>query len=212
MSWLHHHRSSVIDVAADKNLGCVLMSTEAYVGMARSYLFGGTFDAVTNVFVHNRIAAVVRKLRYCALFINCHELFHDAVADYLFCLTTKFSFPRLRLLIKIHKSPVSFRALASCTSWILSPAACLLSRELQPLITRFIPSIIRSSGEILRDLRDQHVQKDSMMYTVDIEQLYPSIPHDTAVALVKPECCHYFQTQRSSNWRLKVEITVAFSN
>ena len=84
---------------------------------------------------------------------------------------------RFYLLPKIHKRGVPGRPVVSSCGSITENVSKLVDWFLKPLITT-IPSYVRDTRDFLAKLRSVGVlPKDSLLVTLDVVSLYPSIPH-----------------------------------
>ena len=100
-------------------------------------------------------------------------------------------FPKLYLLMKVHKQPLKTRPVVSCSGSLLHPLGVWLDTTLQPIATS-LPSFIASSYDLKEALNDLPPLPDgALLFTADAVSMYTNI--DTFYA------CHairnFLQTQ-----------------
>lgn len=101
-----------------------------------------------------------------------YKLGDERVADFLLMLLHDCKLPRMRLLIKVHKTPVESRCICSGRNWITMPAQLLLGRYRQ-LITKDLPYVTTGSRHVLKRLPSH--SPANILVAMDIRDLYPQI-------------------------------------
>ena len=76
--------------------------------------------------------------------------------------------------MKLHKSPPSSRPIAASTTWLATPAATWLNRELQCLVALHT-CIAVSTSAVANRLQQLRLPANARMSSLDVESLYPSI-------------------------------------
>jgi hypothetical protein len=106
------------------------------------------------------------------------------------CTGRHFRVPSFRVLYKIHKERLQFRPISGNHCWCTQPLAALLAFLLQPYIISHISTHVSDTDDFQRVLLSLAVSSASLIVTYDVERLYPSIPHASAV-----RCLRTFLTQ-----------------
>ena len=81
---------------------------------------------------------------------------------------------RLKLLPKVHKTPMDWREICAKPKWITSIGSLVVHLLLYPLLQE-IPSYIHNSNEIIIELLEKEFSDDCALLQADIESMYPSI-------------------------------------
>ena len=82
--------------------------------------------------------------------------------------------PSFRILAKIHKQPVSSRPIGNYRDFCLGTAGVFLSSYLQPVVAS-CRHVIGSHVPIINWAETARLEEHEVMFTFDIEALYPSI-------------------------------------
>lgn len=94
--------------------------------------------------------------------------------------------PFFYLLPKVHKPQLVGRPIVASTSWITTPAAQWLDRELQPLVL-LLPSYIADSTALVNQLETTVFDRTPgrlLLFTADVESLYTNIPTDAGLVAI----------------------------
>ncbi len=86
---------------------------------------------------------------------------------------------RAYLLPKIHKEKVGGRLICPNTNWCTLNLSKWLAAEFNE-VARTIPTILKDSRELIKDLQNVRVSKSSRLITFDVVSLYPNIVHSEA--------------------------------
>ena len=90
-------------------------------------------------------------------------------------------FPKLYLLMKVHKTPLKTRPVVSCSGSLLHPLGVWLDTMLQPIATS-LPSFIASSYDLKEALQEMPgLPSNAQLFTADAISMYTNI--DTTSAL-----------------------------
>jgi hypothetical protein len=81
---------------------------------------------------------------------------------------------RLKLLPKVHKTPMDWREICANPKWITSIGSLVVHILLYPLLQE-IPSYIHNSSEIIIELMNKEFSDNCTLLQADIESMYPSI-------------------------------------
>lgn len=186
---LKNCRNTLTIKPADKNLGIVLMNTEDYTEQCLKHLATPTYHLVSEFpknlknLLENTLSLFRTELTNNILFsrnLYCH-LLPEA--------TAKYRTPRFYGLPKIHKPhhripPV--RPIVSQTNSLLSLTAKFLDHVLQPL-ARSYPDYLHNSTCLINILSNMTIPKDATLITMDVVNLFPSIPQDECLDIIQQE-------------------------
>ena len=95
-----------------------------------------------------------------------------------------FVISKFKLIIKIHKTPITGRPIVNninCPTYYASKHLHDLLFSLLPLI----PSYIKDSYSLVLKLYDFKLPNTNVMFSADVEALYPSIPINLSISYVK---------------------------
>ena len=94
-------------------------------------------------------------------------------------------FPKLYLLMKVHKQPIKTRPVVSCSGSLLHPLGVWLDTALQPIATT-LPSFIASSYDLNEALDElPHLPSGSLLFTADAVSMYTNIDTFYAINAIK---------------------------
>ena len=176
-------KTDFIITKADKNLGPCILETDTYIQYA---LQDHLNDRSTYKLLSKNAAEThmtnVRKL------VN---KFVEKYKKHLSKTEIKFirkhtkdctdPFPKLYLLMKVHKTPLKTRPVVSCSGSLLHPLGVWLDTMLQPIATS-LPSFIGSSYDLKEALQEMPgLPPNAQLFTADAISMYTNI--DTASAL-----------------------------
>ena len=172
---LKQSRQKVTVKPADKNLGIVLMNTDDYITQCMLHLTDKSTYSLAPTYPSNTIKQQLqnRLINYKSD-IQPHKYLYKS----LFNETRHKQTPQFYGTPKIHKHythlpPV--RPIVAQTNSILSLSASFIDHVLQPL-ARSYPDYIQNSTALSLLLQDLQVPDESILVTVDVTSLYPSIP------------------------------------
>ena len=186
-------RNNTITVKpADKNLGVVVMNTSDYKQMCLLHLNDNNTYIIQNEYNSNKIYAELRKI------LNepdTNKLYISNTKK-----LTKLSTSLLQLqnhdslriapfytIPKIHKTliqPVPGRPIVSSNSTATYHTSVYLDRELQ-CILKHLNTVCTSSRQVINTLHNRSFNADSIIMCADITSLYPNIPIDLGITVVK---------------------------
>jgi len=92
--------------------------------------------------------------------------------------------PKFYLLYKVHKAELGFRPITGNWCSPSQPASRLLAYILEPLV-RDTTTYVRDADDLTCRLQGVHVGPRDVLVTYDVVNLYPSIPHDLCLDMVK---------------------------
>jgi hypothetical protein len=171
---------------ADKNLGLAIVDRDWYKAQCLSllappgYVHIGSRSSVEvaqllSRFIQYRIEVVGLT---CPAFLSqqAFRFLTDAVPS------VSFRVPLFYGIVKVHKTPVALRPIASCVNYLTTPASTIIDVILGPVVRR-LDSVLRDSGSLVCMIEDTHFPADSplVLFTADVASLYPSIPNDVGL-------------------------------
>ena len=181
---LHRASSTLTIKPADKNLGIVLMNTDDYITQCLLHLTDTSTYRPTTHYPREEIRKHLHNL-----IINSKEHFSKALYKYLNEGPKKPRTPQFNGIPKMHKQCNNLppmRPIVSQSSSLLSPSAQLIDHILQPLACSY-PDYIQNSTSLLLRLEDIEVPDNAILVTVDVSNLYPSIPQSECLNTIHTE-------------------------
>jgi hypothetical protein len=183
-------RKDLVVKTTDKNLGVAVMSHAFYRAHVHPLLTAPKYTPV----LQSSLAELKQVLatKYQRVIDPGGKLSNSKsrpVKDLFNFLSQKsqvnlFDFQKFQGLPKVHKPVLAFRPVQSYREWIAQPLASYLSAVLQPFLRRF-PSICKDSASLVRTLSKQALPPGVKACTADVVNLYPSIPQDDLLALLR---------------------------
>ena len=169
---------------ADKNLGIVLMNTEDYISQCLLHLTDQKTYRTTPSYPKDNIQRELHNL-----IITFKEQLHKRLETYLSEGPQHPRIPQFYGIPKMHKKfqhLPPMRPIVSQSSSLLSPSTQFIDHVLQPLANIYPDYIPNSTALILR-LQDLVVPDDAILVTVDVTNLYPSIPQSECLNIIHTE-------------------------
>ena len=90
-----------------------------------------------------------------------------------------------RILVKVHKQPVSSRPICNVRNSWYGPFSTFLVERLGPLMPQ-LDSVIVSSDQLLQQLKPLRCDAAMRFVTLDIVNLYPSVDKKHLMSIVGP--------------------------
>ena len=181
---LQHARDTLTIKPADKNLGVVLMNTEDYIAQCLLHLTDNTTYRPAKEYPTEVIR---RKLQ------NLTTTAKDQINKHVYRFLNEGPrhprIPQFYGIPKIHKKYINLppmRPIISQSSSLLSPSAQFIDHVLQPLAMSY-PDYIQNSTTLTLHLQDTTVPDDAILVTVDVANLYPSIPQSECLSIIHAE-------------------------
>ncbi len=184
---LKHTRNEVTIKPADKNLGIVVLDTDDYLQLCASQLADTTIYRQSNDFP---TAEILKKLQSTITsFPRQLKALHKNLQKFLIPNAKNTQPPKFYGIPKIHKSfthlpPV--RPIVSHSNSILSPSAHFIDHVLQP-IAKSYPDYLQNSTSLAFTLQDLRIPDESILVTIDVQSLYPSIPQTECLEIIYQE-------------------------
>ena len=173
---------------ADKNLGIVLLNTEDYVDQCLKHLTTSTYNLVSEfplnlkTLLENTLIRFNTDLTF--NIINSKSLYH-----HLLPRSSNYRTPQFYGLPKIHKTFTNIppiRPIVSQTNSLLSTTAKFLDYTLQP-IARSFPDYLHNSTALIKTLSEMIIPKETILVSLDIVSLFPSIPQRECLSIINEE-------------------------
>lgn len=184
------HNTKVKIAYADKNLGIVIVDTEFYERQTSLHLQTIDKDHPQANFTILDTKAMLVKSEYIKTSIKQWILEYENIMglDYKAKLFICSFLPeeiseeslnklmnRFYLLIKVHKDPLSSRPVIPSHSYITTGLSKFLDKYLQPHVQKQA-SICKNTIELVHKLDKKLISTSTVLVTLDIENMYPSIP------------------------------------
>ena len=179
---------------ADKGLGLVILRTEQYDKLILDHLQDeNSFTLLPNEQVPPRIQAAAselqRVIRDSAPSVQRQvpsraKQYLKYLQDWRCC-----ELPAMYGLIKVHKTPVAVRPIVTCQQWLTTGLSKVCAYELNLLIQQHLPHVLKAPTELagqLQTFRCSSTNPNSLTFaTADVVGLYPSIPIDEALQIIR---------------------------
>ena len=166
-------RPDLVITKADKNLGIVLMDTKDYCSEVYRHLNDTSTYQKLDLFQATAIADKFAN-EFRILFNTYRDIFTPHY-DFLHSFLDSWFFPKFYLLMKIHKTPILGRPIVSSVRWITTGLSKWLDFTLSPLLSNF-PTILKDTITLIRTLETLLIPNDVILVSLDVKNLYPSIP------------------------------------
>ena len=172
---------------ADKNLGIVILNSSDYVDQSLIHLASETYIRVASFPEHSIKQSIINIL----ISFKSHLTVHKCLYDYL--LPQKgTSIPKFYGLPKIHKCDnrrlPPLRPIISHHNSLLSHTARFIDHVLQPLAQSYT-DYLKNSTQLITELEYLSVSEDIILVTLDVVNLYPSIPQSECLTIIHEEMC-----------------------
>ena len=172
---------------ADKNLGIVILNSSDYVDQSLIHLASETYIRVASFPEHSIKQSIINIL----ISFKSHLIVHKRLYDYL--LPQKVtSIPKFYGLPKIHKCDnrrlPPLRPIISHHNSLLSHTARFIDHVLQPLAQSYT-DYLKNSTQLITELECLSVSEDIILVTLDVVNLYPSIPQSECLTIIHEEMC-----------------------
>ena len=178
--------SHIIIKPADKNLGTVIMNTNDYIDQCLVHLTSDSYIRV-ECFPDRNIRANIQNT-----LINFKNHLAPQYRLYKYLqLDQNHPTPKFYGLPKIHKTPDSngmppVRPIVAHTNSLLSKTAKFIDHILQPLAQAY-HDYLKNSSQLTLLLETLTVPKYMLLVTLDVSNLYPSIPQKECLEVVRDE-------------------------
>ena len=181
------NKDKFIIAKSDKNLGPCIIETERYIEFAlKDHLnCRNTYKKLSRVSATTHMELVKKRVNK-FLYQNRNILPKEAIR--FICQKTKECddpFPKLYLLMKVHKQPLKTRPVVSCSGSLLHPIGVWLDTALQSIVTT-LPSFIASSYDLKEALEELPPLPDgALLFTADAVSMYTNIDTFYAINAIK---------------------------
>ena len=172
-------------IAADKNLGLVVLDTLHYHKLVMTHLDNrNNYTCLGDLDTQQAfIAATVEEY---------YQLLSDLIIDELslteqeerFLQLRSKQLPQFHILAKIHKAPLKGRPIVGATAWITTNASKYLDYKLQEYVDRFSSILDNTQDFVARWSSIQFNNTTEWLVSLDVESLYTNISLDSTFALL----------------------------
>ena len=172
IDWLRCNRwVRLIDT--DKNLGTALVESQWIEDQVQIWLSKMT-RRISEAEASQKIVTCVQSLNVITERAIKSECIEEKQRGFLLVNSRSTVAPSFRILAKIHKQPVSSRPIGNYRNFCLGTAGVFLSSYLQPVVAS-CRHVIGSHVPIINWAETARLEEHEVMFTFDIEALYPSI-------------------------------------
>ena len=172
---------------ADKNLGPCVLETNKYIKYALEDHLNcrETYKKLSSISAKKHMETVNKKIRS---FLYKHRKTLSTTEKKFIRKKTKECtdpFPKLYLLMKVHKTPLKTRPVVSCSGSLLHPIGVWLDTALQPIATK-LTSFIASSYNLKEALNTiPGLPAGAKLFTADAVSMYTNIDTPSAITSIK---------------------------
>lgn len=183
-------RQDIVIREADKNLGTTVMD----VGWYRQQVYSHLQDASSYVLSQRTEQDTITSIRN-AIKRTPHmaQLLHQKVIQRILD-DSNSSIPVFYVMPKLHKVPISSRPIAANVRSPTTVIARILSNVLQELSSTD-PWVIKDSLSLVQDINAgadfQFRSPTDLLFTIDVEALYPSIDIPILLSIVETRLSHH---------------------
>lgn len=168
----------IVVAVGDKNVGAVATTPEWYDTEVRRQL--AAVESYSPIETKTAFEQVRKSLEQLKSIAKRHKLTaHERgfLVQYTHERAPNWQIPHFYLTIKLHKSPVVGRPIASWVNYALTPASKFLSAELQTLL-RLEPSVLVNSAFMVHDIeqRSDSTALETTFLTADAGSCYTAMP------------------------------------
>jgi hypothetical protein len=169
--------TDIIIKGADKGSGIVIMDSDRYVQEALRQLN----DVSTyRLLDHDPSPAIESQLKSLVDRVHKNDSITSDMATY--AIPSEHKPARFYLLPKVHKPGVPGRPVVSCCGALTENLSEIVDHIVKPYITA-VTSYLKDTNDFLSKIRSlDTLPPDSMLVSLDVVNLYPSIPHEDGLS------------------------------
>ena len=186
VKFLKRSRQQITIKPADKNLGVVLLNTDDYVTQCTIHLSDRNIYRQAECFPAHKLTNIIEN----TLFDFKNTLYNYNKTLYKYLLpTTKHQIPQFYGIPKLHKEFTQIpqiRPIVSHINSLLSPTAKFIDHILQPL-AQLYTDYLHNSTTLITTLETMIIPYNTILVTVDVKSLYPSIPQTECLNITYKE-------------------------
>jgi len=171
---------NILFIPSDKNLGITIVYKSWYLKECYRHLNDtNTYRLLSSSpdipFVFEQLKCILNKY-------NVNQ--NSTLFKYLMQNVNSYKIAKFKLIIKIHKTPITGRPIVNNISSPTYYTSKHLHDLLFPLLY-LIPSYIQDSNVLVLKLNNLRLPDNAYLFTADVDSLYPSIPIQIAITYVK---------------------------
>ena len=183
-AWLRQHADLVAVVDCDKGLGDCLVLRSWLVEQVQLQLAQG-YVQLSPVELQKKVAELKFGADAMVQFFFSSGVLSLAERDFLLSKFQVSAVGIFRILVKVHKQPVSSRPICNVRNSWYGPFSTFLVERLGPLMPQ-LDSVIVSSDQLLQQLKPLRCDAAMRFVTLDIVNLYPSVDRKHLMSIVGP--------------------------
>ena len=177
-------RSNITIKPADKNLG---LDTDDYLSQCITILMDPITYRLTTSYPLQEIKEAIGSI--CAKFSNDIRQTNKHLYEFLLPKKNKSETPKFYGIPKVHKKfehIPPMRPIIAQTNSPLAPSAKFIDHVLQPLAQSY-PDFLHDSTSLIKTLENMTLPRNSILVTIDVTNLYPSIPQTECLQIIYNE-------------------------
>ena len=172
-------RDDIVICNADKGNAVVILDVEDYIKEANRQLGDTTFYKILS---HDPTKLHAELVNGTIDNFKKERILDEKIANALKATDVKTS--HFYLLPKIHKPNNPGRPVVSSINCHTSKISQFVDFHLQPFV-QSMDSYLKDTTDFLNKLKDQRVQKNTILVTMDVKSLYTNIPNQEGIQAVK---------------------------
>ena len=183
LNFSNEHEKKITFKPADKNLGVVLLNTDDYVMQCITHLSNRNIYQQAECFPAHKLTNIIENT-----LINFKNTLYKTLYKYLLP-TNNHQIPQFYGLPKLHKEFTQIpqiRPIVSHMNSLLSPTAKFIDHILQPL-AQLYTDYLHNSTTLITTLETMIIPHNTILVTVDVKSLYPSIPQTECLNIIYKE-------------------------
>lgn len=182
--WLRKHADLVAVVDCDKGLGDCLVLRSWLVQQVHFQLAQG-YVQLDPVELKKKMAALKFGADALVQFFASSGVLSQVEKTFLLSKLHENSVGIFRVLVKVHKDPVSSRPICNLRRSWFAPFSVFLVERLGPLVAH-LDSVIVSTDQLLLQLDSMRCLPRMQFVTLDVVNLYPAVDRKHLLSVVGP--------------------------
>ena len=183
-AWLRKHAAVVSVVDCDKGLGDALVPRSWVLEQVNRQLSQGYVQVEQGDFLTAQTR--LKQQADCLVqWFGFRGVCSEHVRKFLLSAIGVRSAGVFRVLVKVHKTPVSSRPICNLRHVWFTPFSTFLCEQLGPLLSGLF-SVINSTDQLLDHLESLRCERGMQFITLDIVNLYPSVSRQHLLEVVGP--------------------------
>ena len=178
-------RKNLVIKPADKNLGIAILNSEDYVRQCLLHLASTTYTRVETFPTGHLFKTIQNVLIRFKKDLGPHKKLYNFLQPNNSSLPTFYGLPKVHKPLN-QKGIPPLKPIVSHSNSLLSSTARFLDHVLQPLAQSY-PDFLSNSTELVNILENITVPEETIVVTLDVISLYPSIPQGEFLDIIPRE-------------------------